>query len=193
MTHVIEPAVPDDASRLGPLLLRAWLQTYPRREAGIDEEWIREHRGAAATPEGIARWRDFIEAALRDPDLLFCRVVRSEAETEAEVGAESGAPVEAVKEIVGVLCGRRGEEVTLGPMYLLNHVQGQGLGDRLMAEFLDWAGAARMCLWVTEYNEGAVRFYRRHGFEPTGDRELWQGRLPNLRMAREAAAPVGDG
>ncbi|MFC9265182.1 GNAT family N-acetyltransferase [Streptomyces hydrogenans] len=185
MTHVIEPALPDDASRLGPLLLRAWLQTYPHREAGIDEEWIREHRGSSATAEGIARWRDFIEAALRDPDLLFCRVVRSEAE------AEAGASAETVREIVGVLCGRRGEEVTLGPMYLLNHVRGRGLGDRLMAEFLDWAGGARMRLWVTEYNEGAVRFYRRHGFETTGDRELWQGRLPNVRMTREAASPAG--
>ncbi|GCE02282.1 GNAT family N-acetyltransferase [Embleya hyalina] len=172
MTYVIESARPDDAAGLGALLLRAWLQTYPNPELGIDEYWIREHRGSSATAEGIARWRKFVEARNRQPDLLFCRVVRS----------DTG--------IVGVLCGRRGEMVTLGPMYLLSHVQGRGLGARMMTEFLTWAGAAPVCLWVTEYNDDAIRFYRRHGFEITGERELWRGRLPNLRMTRELTSGV---
>ncbi|GAA3299448.1 GNAT family N-acetyltransferase [Streptomyces cinereospinus] len=170
MTYVIESARPDDSARLGPLLLRAWLQTYPNPEVGIDEDWIREHRGSSATAEGVTQWREFIEEANQQPDLLFCRVVRS------------------ATEIVGVLCGRRGEVVTLGPMYLLNHVQDQGLGGGMMTEFLTWAGAAPICLWVTDYNDSAVRFYQRYGFEITGERELWQGRLPNLRMTREAAS-----
>ncbi|MGR6998584.1 GNAT family N-acetyltransferase [Yinghuangia aomiensis] len=166
MTFVIEAARPDDSAWLGPLLLTAWLQTYPNPKVGIDEGSIREHRSSSATVEGIIRWREFIEAANRQPDQLFCRVVRSE------------------NEIVGVLCGRRGEVVALGPMYLLNHVQGAGVGVRLMSEFFAWAGAAPICLWVTDYNEGAVRFYQRHGFTFTGERELWRGRLPNLRMRR---------
>ncbi|MFD7714048.1 GNAT family N-acetyltransferase [Streptomyces sp. NPDC059786] len=172
MTYVIESARPDDSACLGPLLLEAWLQTYPNPEMGIDDNWIREHRGSSATAEGIIQWREFIEAANQQPDLLFCRVVRSRTE------------------IVGVLCGRREEVVTLGPMYLLNHVQGQGLGGRMMTKFFTWAGAAPICLWVTDYNDSAVRFYQRHGFKITGERKLWQGRLPNLRMTREAASSV---
>ncbi len=100
-------APPEDAASLGPLQLRIWLQTYPDEAAGIDEAWIREQRGTAATEEGVAGWREFIEAAERRPDLSFCRVVRS--------GAGS--------EIVGFLCGRRGEAVSLGPMYLLEEVR----------------------------------------------------------------------
>ncbi|MFG3042989.1 GNAT family N-acetyltransferase [Streptomyces sp. NPDC048330] len=172
MTLVIDAARPDDSARLGPLLLRAWLQTYPNPEVGIDEEWIRERRGSSATEEGIARWREFIEAANKSPDSLFCRVVRSGAE------------------IVGVLCGRRGDGVSLGPMHVLSHVQGQGLGSRMMTDFFTWAGAGTVSLWVTEYNESAVRFYQRHGFTTTGERELWQGRLPNLRMTREVEAGI---
>ncbi|MFE7524571.1 GNAT family N-acetyltransferase [Kitasatospora sp. NPDC057542] len=91
---------------------------------------------------------------------------------------------------MSVLCGRRGEVVALGPMYLLEHVQGQGLGGRMMTEFLTWAGAAPIGLWATDYNDSAVRFYQRHGFEITGERELWQGRLPNLRMTREVAPGI---
>ncbi|MGW8600348.1 GNAT family N-acetyltransferase [Streptomyces sp. NPDC055893] len=169
MTYVIEGARPDDSAQLGPLLLTAWLQSYPNPEAGISEDWIREQRGSSAAPEGIDRWREYIEEVNQEPDLLFCRVVRSGTE------------------IVGVLCGHRREVVTLGPMYLLSHVQGQGLGGRMMTEFLAWAGATPVWLWATEYNDGAVRFYQRHGFRITGERELWKGRLPNLRMAREVA------
>lgn len=98
---------------------------------------IHEHRGSAVTAEGIAQWRELIAEAVRQPDLLFCRVVRSGAE------------------IVGFLCGRRDEVVTLGRMYLLNEAQGQGAGGRLMGEFLAWARDAPMRLWVTDYNERA--------------------------------------
>jgi ribosomal protein S18 acetylase RimI-like enzyme len=167
MTYMITAAHPDDAASLGPLHLRLWLQTYPNADAGIDESWILEHRGSSATTEGITQWREFIEAANKQPELNFCRVVRSDTE------------------IVGYLCGRRDAVVTLGPMYVLNDAQGHGLGGRMMTEFLTWAGPARISLWVTDYNEQAVRFYRRHGFETTGERELWRGKLPNLRMTRE--------
>jgi GNAT superfamily N-acetyltransferase len=170
MTHVIESPRADDAASLGPLQLRVWLQTYPCADAGIDETWIREHRGSSATTEGIAQWREFIEAAGRHPDLLFCRVVRSG------------------REIVGFLCGRRDEVVTLGPMYLLDEAQGRGTGGRLMDEFLTWAGSAPMRLWVTDYNERAIRFYQRYGFKATGERELWRGKLPNMRMIRDATS-----
>ncbi|MFF1645739.1 GNAT family N-acetyltransferase [Streptomyces sp. NPDC058240] len=170
MTHVIEAPHAEDAESLGPVQLRAWLQTYPNEEAGIDERWIREHRGSSATPEGIAQWREFIVAAKQRPDLLFCRVVRSGTE------------------IVGFLCGRRDDVVTLGPMYLLNEAQGEGVGGRMMSEFLAWAGSAPMRLWVTEYNERAVHFYERYGFKATGEREIWRGRLPNVRMIRNSTS-----
>ncbi|WP_405752093.1 GNAT family N-acetyltransferase [Streptomyces sp. NBC_00012] len=170
MTHVIEIPHAEDAESLGPVQLRAWLQTYPNEEAGIDERWIREHRGSSAAVEGITQWREFIAAAKQRPDLLFCRVVRCDTK------------------IVGFLCGRRDDVVTLGPMYLLNEAQGEGVGGRLMSEFLAWAGNASMRLWVTEYNERAVRFYERYGFKATGEREIWRGRLPNVRMIRNSTS-----
>ncbi|MFG3142201.1 GNAT family N-acetyltransferase [Streptomyces sp. NPDC048211] len=167
MAHRIDIPRPGDAEAMGRVQMRAWLQTYPNEEAGIDEAWIREHRGFAVTAEGVAQWRAFMEEAVRQPDRLFCRVVRSGSE------------------IVGFLCGRRDAVVNLGPMYLLNEAQGQGTGGRLMREFMAWAQDARMRLWVTDYNEKAIRFYERYGFRTTGERELWQGKLPNVRMARE--------
>jgi ribosomal protein S18 acetylase RimI-like enzyme len=80
-------------------------------------------------------------------------------------------------------------------MYFLRDAQNLGLGSRLMGEFLAWAGEATIHLWVTAYNEGAIRFYARYGFEQTGEQELWRGRLPNLRMVRgrkDEGLPASD-
>ncbi|MGW6834904.1 GNAT family N-acetyltransferase [Streptomyces sp. NPDC054949] len=79
----------------------------------------------------------------------------------------------------------RDKVVTLGPMYLLDVARGQGVGGRMMGEFLTWAGTSPMRLWVTEYRVQAIRFYERHGFRTTTEREIWRGRLPNVRMTRD--------
>ncbi|MFF0782939.1 hypothetical protein [Streptomyces sp. NPDC003720] len=76
MTYVITSAQPDDAASIGPLHLRNWLQNYTDVDAGIEESWIREHRGSSATAEGIIQWREFIEVANQNPAPHFCRVVR---------------------------------------------------------------------------------------------------------------------
>ncbi|MFE9423964.1 GNAT family N-acetyltransferase [Kitasatospora sp. NPDC006697] len=162
----------EEAAAMGRLRLAAWLETYPDPAAGIDREWITATCGHWAADQGASEWRGFLAKVERDPDGHFCRAVRD------GVGGEP----------VGMVCGVRAERVSLGPMYLLGPAQGRGLGGRLMAEFLEWAGPELpIALWVTEYNRGAVRFYRRHGFTETGERQLWAGRLPNLRMVRPAA------
>ena len=52
-------------------------------------------------------------------------------------------------------------------------LQGRGIG----AALLEYAVEARnaSCLWALEANERALRFYRRHGFLPTGERQPEQG------------------
>lgn len=160
----------EDAPALAHALLAAWLLTYPNRDAGIDEAWIRAHRGDVVTSEGVAQWQEFIKEVERRPAHRFCRVVRQR------------------DEIVGFLCGRRDETVSLGPMHLLPQVQGRSVGRQLMAAFLTWAGDAPIRLWVTAYNERAINFYQLYGFEDTGERHMWRDKLPNLRMARTSAA-----
>ncbi|MCC9308820.1 GNAT family N-acetyltransferase [Kitasatospora sp. RB6PN24] len=168
-TVFVTPGV-THAAELGRLLVTAWLETYPDPHAGIDEAWIRAAQGHQLTEQGIERWRAFLAEVQRAPADHFCRAVRS---------APDGP-------LVGVVCGLRAEEVSLGPMYLLGSAQGRGTGSALMAEFLAWADPDPVALWVTEYNRSAVRFYARHGFTATGERTLWKGRLPNLRMVRPA-------
>jgi GNAT superfamily N-acetyltransferase len=47
--------------------------------------------------------------------------------------------------------------------------RGQGIGSRLLEEFKGWArqrGAVQARVTAYQSNDGAIRFYRRHGFAP---------------------------
>ena len=62
--------------------------------------------------------------------------------------------------------------------YLHPDAWGRGVGSRLHAGALDRlrsAGFTGARLWVLEGNERAVRFYRRHGWEPTGRAQVEPG------------------
>jgi GNAT superfamily N-acetyltransferase len=53
--------------------------------------------------------------------------------------------------------------------------RGQGVAGTLLISVVDWArgdGAQVLTLWVVDGNEPATRLCRRHGFLPTGERQL---------------------
>lgn len=61
----------------------------------------------------------------------------------------------------------------LEKLYVEPAFQGQGIG----AQLLDHAASALGVnwLWALEKNTGALRFYARHGFLPTGERKYEEG------------------
>lgn len=62
--------------------------------------------------------------------------------------------------IVGFLSMGEG---TIHNLYILPSHQGQGIGHLLM-ETAKASSGGQLKLWVFEQNEGAIRFYERHGF-----------------------------
>ncbi|MER7028458.1 MULTISPECIES: GNAT family N-acetyltransferase [Streptomyces] len=215
--HSLGPGRPEDAAALARMQFAAWLETYPGAAPGIDERWVREQRGDLLTEDGAAGWRAFLDKASHRPHTAFCHTARAadgaltavlcglredtapDTATKAPATGTSSANVPTGRSSASVPTGTSSGSaptgppsgsVTLGPMYVLRRAQGLGIGSRLMAAFLAWAGDAPMRLWVTSTNEGAIRFYRRHGFAPTGEHQLWRGRLPNVRMVRSG---TGEG
>lgn len=72
----------------------------------------------------------------------------------------------------------------LGPLSVDAHLQGRGIGSRIMEEWnrrLDEAGLAGYLETDKEQN---VAFYERHGFEATGEEEVLG--VPNWYMTRPA-------
>lgn len=62
-------------------------------------------------------------------------------------------------------------------------LQGQGLGAKLLEYAVEHMGAHT--LWALEKNTRAIRFYQRHGFHLTGERQLEDGTSEYLvRMQR---------
>ena len=52
-------------------------------------------------------------------------------------------------------------------------LQGQGIGARLLEYAVEHLSAKT--LWALDKNTGAIRFYQRHGFRLTGERQLEDG------------------
>lgn len=58
-------------------------------------------------------------------------------------------------------------------LYVLREERGKGIGCRLLEAALERLnGHERVCLWVVKGNERAIRFYRKHGFQPDGAEKL---------------------
>ncbi len=66
-------------------------------------------------------------------------------------------------------------------IYLLNMVQGSGLGNKVMNFVLEIAKSANcrsIWLGVWEHNVKAIRFYENHGFIKTGEHTFLLGQDP---------------
>lgn len=60
-----------------------------------------------------------------------------------------------------------GEEIT--KLFVDPFFQGEGIGERLLSFAVQEKGGKY--LWALEENRAALRFYRKHGFVPTGERK----------------------
>lgn len=74
-------------------------------------------------------------------------------------------------------------------------VRGQGIGEALMASVVEWAGfqgIAVLQAWVTEGSHRAIAFYKKVGFEETGQRQAEGPNAPQhiILMARMLTPPA---
>ncbi|MCW2758902.1 MAG: GCN5-related N-acetyltransferase, partial [Nocardioidaceae bacterium] len=136
----------DDLDGLVASHARLFAEDAAARDPLRDADWPRAHG---------AQWcADLID----DPDALVLVAVAGNA-------------------VVGHLVGTLSPP---SPMWLASRAElvsthvdstqrGLGIGGRLVAEFRSWAasrGAARVEVSAYAANDGALRFYRRHGFVP---------------------------
>lgn len=81
--------------------------------------------------------------------------------------------------IIGYTMLIRGADgIELSKMYVLPGHHGTGAAAALMQSGIDWAarnGAESVWLGVNQLNDRAQRFYRKHGFDITGDRTFRLG------------------
>jgi ribosomal protein S18 acetylase RimI-like enzyme len=84
----------------------------------------------------------------------------------------------------------------VGALYVLPEAQDRQAGSALMRAALGWLGDGRdVYCHVAEYNDRAIRFYGRFGFELTGRRfddadSPPRARIPELEMLRVSGTPA---
>ncbi len=158
MNFAIAPPTMEDAEAIGPMHLQSWIETYQNPELGIDEAWIREKIGFVNSPMGTDFRKNVFKKITAGDDSLLYRVAKDEA-----------------GEVVGFVMASKptepGEPHQLDALYTLARVQGQGLGSTLMKQALDWLGEEPIELEVVAYNQHAIDFYKRYGFELLPDSE----------------------
>ena len=140
----ITEANPEDARTLAYIKQITWLTSYTNEEYGITEADVKS--------------KEF-----ECEKLIHNRVQHLEADRTANqtwVAREKA-------EIAGYCRAVKGDEFNeIVTLYLLPKWQSKGVGSRLLRRALEWLGDDKdVVLGVVQYNENAIRFYEKFGFE----------------------------
>lgn len=135
-------------------------------------------------PDDWKLWRDVRLAALADAPYAYGSTLAyeqqfDEATWRSRLAPSSGMTAVALRgdETIGAIAGWTpdgAEAVFLVAAWVSRDARGQGVGDALVTEVLNWSrehGYDTVELRVADGNEPARRLFLRNGFVPTGRRE----------------------
>ena len=162
----------EDAEAIADAQFKTWLTTYPNKEHGLTESYVRDRLNTRTPEERCQGWRDRIA----DPDYLML------------VAKQDGQVVGFTNSV------KKPPRHELCALYVLPEYQSQGAGSQLISKVIEWFGNEDISLTVATYNTKAQAAYRKFGFEITGPAKDVQAErlgikpIPEYWMIRKAKA-----
>jgi ribosomal protein S18 acetylase RimI-like enzyme len=167
----IVPADESDVDAIGKVHFQSICETYVNDSRGINLNWLQRRMKFLTDPEGNKYRLGTVHEARSQEDNTLYLVVKNEQ---------------------GKVCGflhvtRQPHKAKLEAIYLVAEARGQGVGQRLMNQALDFAGDLRLELEVLDYNQRARRLYESNSFiiEPNSEHFV-RDKLPVVTMKRPA-------
>ncbi len=147
MRYTIKQPQVSDALELAKMHNQSWIETYPNEEFGISKKYIEDRVSGRLSAEGIERRVAAIESSSSN-GTYFLRTAHD----------ESGR-------IVGFIDGNlKDDGYWLDGLYTLESTYGTGLGKLLWEAYLPWTKNNDITLTVATYNQRAIKFYEKLGF-----------------------------
>jgi ribosomal protein S18 acetylase RimI-like enzyme len=149
---VIELARPEDAEAIANIQKDTWLNTYPNETIGLTKEDILQ-KFDGEDGLGMSRRIEWFKRAIESIDDTHTLFVARLNEN-----------------ILGyIMSSPNNGQQRVGALYVLPETQGKGIGSKLLTEAINWYGREHdTYLHVASYNQNAIKFYERFGFERTG-------------------------
>ncbi len=155
--HVrITPVWAGDSYGLASLRAATWPDIYANKAAGITPEFCKEMAAAFTTDQRLADEEKRIAHAAQEPS-HFRRAARHGAQIVGQIeGHSMRSGFQGILQLA-VLEQYRG----------VLQAGGITVGQMLLNSFIEWCDPRReIDVVVPEYNDRALRFYERNGFEP---------------------------
>ena len=159
----------DDVVASRTMLAESWLATYPNEAAGVPYEWVKNLTDSWLTADKLDQSRQILTDVINDPS-IFYRLAESDGKVIGFVHAATND--DGTKELEAI--------------YTSPETFGSGLGQQLMDVANEWIGDKDTALKVATYNERAIRFYEKNGFQAVeGPEELYKEMIPIITMKRK--------
>jgi len=168
---VIQPATLDDLEGYRTVQAQGWLDTYPNEAAGVSLEWVKSRAEGWLTPEALESSRERVTPILDDPVHQPLYVAKLD------------------DRIIGMVHATNLEETGqhLDALYVDKNYHGQGIAQQLVDQvFTHFDLSQPVILGVVSYNQRAIRFYEKNGFEVIpGSEHLFRDVMPSINMIRQ--------
>lgn len=157
-----------DVQAVTSVLLVSWLDTYVNDSIGIDRQFIFESQIHYITYNFYSNDCKFEYFRNTKDNLHLVAFDKNEI-------------------VVGFLhCRREKGKQYFSGIYLLPEFKGTGLAQEFAKMFIDWEDRTLDTeVGVVEYNERAIRFYKKLGFEPNGVKYNIRDMIPCIDLVKK--------